>query len=261
MHLPMPRKPAAFALGGMMIVVMITVAMPSLYRIQASQKEPGARRVVPDAAGPAPPPQDEKKALEAFLETYRLAPGQNLKLVPPPRPEGIRAWYTRNDPGGAARLDDDPQAMTFVWRRPGPVESRHLDVRRRERLVDSRTPPLDEHGDRAAPRSRETRNSSGRKSPVTGSSARAYRRISCYLPSRRSSSARSGSGSPWRSAAWSVTWWSPGADIALRHCGVTLKVRSRSTHANSTRTTTGPAGPVSSRAFSSRWADGSDDRS
>jgi hypothetical protein len=95
--------------------------MPSLYRIQASQEEPGARRVVPDAARPATPAQDQKQALEAFLETYRLAPGQNLKHIPPPRPQGFHAWYARHDPAGAARRHD-PQAMTFVWRDPDKLK-------------------------------------------------------------------------------------------------------------------------------------------
>jgi hypothetical protein len=117
MHLPMLRNPAASSLGGLTIAVMIAVAMPSLYHIQASQKEPLARPEVQEAARPAPPAPDEKKALEAFLQTYRLAPGQNLKLVPPPRPQGIRIWYARKDPRKVDRLDD-ARAMVFGWRGP-----------------------------------------------------------------------------------------------------------------------------------------------
>jgi hypothetical protein len=76
MLLPMPRNPVASPLGGLMVVVMLAVAMPSLYRIRTSRKEPGARGAAQDAARPS---QDNQKALEAFLETYRLAPGRNLK--------------------------------------------------------------------------------------------------------------------------------------------------------------------------------------
>jgi hypothetical protein len=123
MHLPMPRKPADSALGGMVIVVMITVVMPSLYHIQASQEEPGARRVVPEAARPAP---EDKKAREAFLETYRLAPGQNLKLIPPPRPEGLHAWAGKNAWRVGPR--DDLRAIAFGWRDPDQLKPRSVII-------------------------------------------------------------------------------------------------------------------------------------
>lgn len=121
MILPMLRNSAGSSLGGLMIVVMITVAMSSLYRNQASSKKHAAREVVQDNAGPSPPAQDGEKALEAFLATYRLAPGQNLKLVPPPRPEGVRVWYARKDPGRAGQLDDI-RAMIFGWRDPDQLK-------------------------------------------------------------------------------------------------------------------------------------------
>ena len=63
------------------------------------------------------PPKTEDKALEEFLQIYSLDPGQKLKHVPPPRPEGIAAYWKRTRPGFANRPDQFP-AMTFRWSDP-----------------------------------------------------------------------------------------------------------------------------------------------
>jgi hypothetical protein len=115
---PMLRNPLASFLSGLVIVVMLAVAVPSLYRIQASRKELGARDAAQDDARPSP---DNKKALEAFLETYRLAPGQNLKHVPPPRPEGLHAWAGKN--AGRVGPMNDLRAMAFGWRDPDQLKA------------------------------------------------------------------------------------------------------------------------------------------
>ena len=78
-------------------------------------------------------------------------------------------------------------------------------------------------------------------------------------PSRRSSSERSASESRCASPG-AATWWSPAAGTAIRRCRVTRMGRSES-RANSTRTTTARAEPVSSRLSSIGRPSGSDARS
>jgi hypothetical protein len=58
-----------------------------------------------------------ERALEAFLRIYRLDPGEVLKHVPPPRPEGIGLYWKRERPGFANRPDQFG-AMTFRWQDP-----------------------------------------------------------------------------------------------------------------------------------------------
>jgi hypothetical protein len=70
----------------------------------------------PGEAQKAAEPTD--RALEEFLQIYRLDPGEVLKHVPPPRPEGIREYWKRERPGFANRPDQFG-AMTFRWQEPG----------------------------------------------------------------------------------------------------------------------------------------------
>jgi hypothetical protein len=61
--------------------------------------------------------QPEDRALEEFLRIYRLDRDENLKNVPPPRPEGIRAYWKKTRPG-FANTPDQFGAMTFRWNDP-----------------------------------------------------------------------------------------------------------------------------------------------
>jgi Protein of unknown function (DUF3738) len=112
-------KPAVSSLVVLVMLATITPATLSFRHLRASQEEPVLIEDPQD--GPKPPSlvKDEEQALAEFLETYRLAPGQNLKRIPPPRPKGIRVWYGRKRP----RLGDigglhDVRAMAFAWRDP-----------------------------------------------------------------------------------------------------------------------------------------------
>jgi len=70
-----------------------------------------------DAAEPTAKVESDPQALEEFLREYRLAPGQNLKRVPPPRPDGVHAWWKKTHP----RFANQPHqfgAMTFRWSDP-----------------------------------------------------------------------------------------------------------------------------------------------
>lgn len=61
--------------------------------------------------------KSDDQALKEFLEIYRLAPGQIVKRVPPPRPEGMRVYWKREHPGFENRVDRFG-AMTFRFSDP-----------------------------------------------------------------------------------------------------------------------------------------------
>jgi hypothetical protein len=116
------RNLATSSLGVLVIPAILALGMPSSRHTGAAQRPPtspkgGQVRV----AEPGPRSPDEKKALEGFLEAYRLAPGQNLKRVPPPRPAGIRFWYGPTDRKGRGRLTT-ARAMVLGWRDPDRLE-------------------------------------------------------------------------------------------------------------------------------------------
>jgi hypothetical protein len=109
-------KPAVSSLTG--LVILATIMAPTvLFRpIRASQKEPVLTKDRQD--GPKPPARvkDEEQAPAAFVDSYRLAPAQNLKRINPPRPPGFAVWYKTAGPGrgyggGAPEYD----AMVFNW--------------------------------------------------------------------------------------------------------------------------------------------------
>ena len=112
-------KPTVSSFVGLVILTTIIPATLTFRHIRASQNEPILVGGPQD--GPEPPSlvKDQERALAEFLDTYRLAPGQDLKRIPPPRPKGIRVWYIRQRP----RLGDigglqDIRAMAFAWRDP-----------------------------------------------------------------------------------------------------------------------------------------------
>jgi hypothetical protein len=84
---------------------------------------------LPSLGGSAAPVQENadraegnRSAVDTFLEAYRLAPGQVLKHVPPPRPEGIREWWQKRYPRHANQPDDFG-AMVFRWRDPAQLDN------------------------------------------------------------------------------------------------------------------------------------------
>jgi hypothetical protein len=101
----------------LVVLAMTALSMPSLRGTSAAPQDGGNRELSQDAVKEPAKVDDEERALKAFLDVYRLEPGQNLKHVPPPRPEGIRVWLERQRPGRDNSLDKVP-AMTFAWRDP-----------------------------------------------------------------------------------------------------------------------------------------------
>ena len=66
--------------------------------------------------------KDDGEALKGFLEAYRLAPGQILKRVPSPRPEGVRTWWKQKYPTHANRPDQFG-TLVFRWRDPDQLDN------------------------------------------------------------------------------------------------------------------------------------------
>jgi hypothetical protein len=84
--------------------------------------------VVPLLPGRPPPVQEngdrvkvDRKALDDFLEAYRLAPGQILKRVAPPRLEGVRTWWKQKNPMDRNRPDQFG-TLVFRWRDPDQLD-------------------------------------------------------------------------------------------------------------------------------------------
>ena len=102
---------------GFIALATISLLMPSL-----SEKAGGD---VPthsqSKTEPAPKVESEQQALEEFLRTYRLAPGQDLKRVEPPRPAGVNLWWKQQYPNQMNRPDQF-KAITLRWRDPDHLE-------------------------------------------------------------------------------------------------------------------------------------------
>ncbi len=95
---------------GLLLLAPIGLVAPSFGRTRASTQEDANRA------------EDDQRAVKDFLEAYRLAPGQILKRVPPPRPEGVRTWWRRMYPNDR----DQPHrfgAMVFRWRDPDRLDN------------------------------------------------------------------------------------------------------------------------------------------
>ena len=73
--------------------------------------------LTPDTGQAQVSSKTEDQLLEDFLRIYRLDRDEKLKHVPPPRPEGIRAYWKRARPG-FANSPDQFGAMTFRWQDP-----------------------------------------------------------------------------------------------------------------------------------------------
>ena len=114
-------RPAVSSLVGLVMLVTIVQVTQPFRSIRASQKEPVLTESPQDGPGPSSLVEDEEQALAEFLDTYRLAPGQDLKRIPPPRPEGIRVWSGRmrpRQPGLEGRDLPRLSAMLLDWRDP-----------------------------------------------------------------------------------------------------------------------------------------------
>ncbi len=126
---------------GVLMLVLIGTVVPSLRGTTAPIQEK------PDRA------EDDQTALKDFLDAYHLAPGQILKRVEPPRPEGFQAWWKQKFPKSA----EQPLiygAMVFRWRDPDQLErwggttTEGYSLRQLLRHLETNIYELDIDGDR-----------------------------------------------------------------------------------------------------------------
>jgi len=115
---------------GLPALAMIALVLPSLRGMPAYHEGADDRENRVDAGKATPKVDPDEEALKEFLQAYRLAPGQNLKRIAAPRPDGIRVYWKRTYPGSQKKLDDvrsftfgwsDPDQLQFGWSLYGPV--------------------------------------------------------------------------------------------------------------------------------------------
>jgi hypothetical protein len=102
----------------MIVPAAIGLSLPST-RGAVPVDPPGAVR---RAADDEPKAGDEERERSEFLKLYGLKPGQDLKLVPMPRPKSTLSWMKKESPHMADQLND-VTAMTFRWRDPDRLQN------------------------------------------------------------------------------------------------------------------------------------------
>ena len=107
----LPRYLAGLSLIAMALLLMI---LPGRGQVATADDRGG---LTPDTGEAQESSKTEDQLLEDFLRIYRLERDEKLKHVPPPRPEGIRAYWKRERPL-FANSPDLFGAMTFRWRDP-----------------------------------------------------------------------------------------------------------------------------------------------
>lgn len=115
-----PGRGAATRPGGRTLLALTALALATLGSRGTPLSRAGAAGQPPPPA-PAPAAGAEDKTRDEILGAYRLAPGQDLKLMPRPRPAGLREWLDRKSPAHRGRLDEI-SAMTFRWRDPDHLQ-------------------------------------------------------------------------------------------------------------------------------------------
>jgi hypothetical protein len=114
--------PSPWARCTLLVLAIAAALTLSLRGTSAAPQDVGNREVSQDVTKEPPKVDDDKRALKEFLETYHLEPGQILKRVPPPRPEGVRTWWKQKYPNHGNQPHQFG-AMMFQWRDPNRLES------------------------------------------------------------------------------------------------------------------------------------------
>jgi hypothetical protein len=104
-----PPSPARWKFRVLLMLVLIGVVVTLLPGRPAPVQENGDRVKV------------DRKASDDFFEAYRLAPGQILKHLAPPRPEGVRTWWKQKYPMQRNRPDQFG-TLVFRWRDPDQLD-------------------------------------------------------------------------------------------------------------------------------------------
>jgi len=106
---------------GLLALAMLALVMPSLRGTIAARQSAARRQDAQDAPKASAKVDTDEESLKKFLEIYRLVPGQDLKRIEPPRPDGIRVYWKKNRQGEDAGLRD-LVAMAFKWSDPDQLQ-------------------------------------------------------------------------------------------------------------------------------------------
>jgi len=116
-----PAAPTRRARYGVLALAAAALSLPSLHEGPVTGAVEAAQPPSAPTAGAVAKPGGEGQARDEVLEAYRLAPGQDLKLMPKPRPDGLRDWLNRERAGQGERLNEIT-SMTFRWRDPDRLQ-------------------------------------------------------------------------------------------------------------------------------------------
>ena len=108
--------------SGLLLLVLIAPIVTSLRGTAVGRQDDAAPAGFQVPVDDDSKRQDDQKALKAFVEVYRLEPGQILKRVPPPRPEGVRPWWKEKYPNHGNQPHQFG-SMVFRWRDPDQLEN------------------------------------------------------------------------------------------------------------------------------------------
>ena len=108
---------------GLMALVITALFMPSVRGTLQDRRETVEKKQDPDKQSLAPTPDDDDKAVQEFLESYRLADGQKLKRIEPPRPRGAEVWWKRKFGKNAGSGTEGFGAMVFRYKDPVDLEN------------------------------------------------------------------------------------------------------------------------------------------
>jgi hypothetical protein len=131
---------------GLLALAVIALVMPSLSR-RAGGDVP---KLSQSKAEPVPKVDDEQQAAAEFVRTYRLAPGQDLKRIELPRPDGVNVWWKQKYPNHGNRPGQFGSMMVFRWRDPDHLENWGMGgytVRSLPRFIEMSIYPPEIEGD------------------------------------------------------------------------------------------------------------------
>jgi hypothetical protein len=112
--LPILPRPGRY---GLLALAVIALVIPSLRGMPAARQSANDPREAQDATKATPKVDPDEASLKELLQIYRLVPGQDLKRIEPPRPDGFRVYWKKNHQGREAQLVH-LVAITFKWRDP-----------------------------------------------------------------------------------------------------------------------------------------------
>jgi len=106
---------------GLLALAMIALVLPSLRGMPTARQGAVDRQDAENATKANPKVDTDAEALKKFHQIYRLVPGQDLKRIEPPRPDGIHVYWKQKYPK-SQKKPDEVRSFTFGWRDPDQLQ-------------------------------------------------------------------------------------------------------------------------------------------